>query len=159
MITAPERKQYPIPDEGTYMLKISKITPKMQVATPYGPKDKILFTYDVLGTDNGEGQPRRVWKEFYMGFGRWEKPSQLRKFVEAVLGRKLTKEEFAAFDENQLLDQCIKAEIVHNVKESTGVVYANIDEFYKNRKNAEGLNDGLGIGKRLDDTGDDEVPF
>ena len=133
MITAPERKQYPIPDEGRARLQIAKATVKLQVSTPYGPKDKLLFTFDVDGTDNGEGNPRRVWKEFYMGFGAPQKPSQLRKFVEAVLGRKLATDELKAFDEQALVGKTIEAEIIHNTNEDTKKTYANIDEFYKNR--------------------------
>lgn len=153
MLKGTQSKQYPIPDEGQHSLIIIAVKDKLQVPTKYGPKDKVSLWYAVDGTDTGEGEPMRVFEEFYASLGKATKPSRLAQRIEKIIGRKITSAEYeSGFDEQGLVGKTVLAELVHNTG-PTGTVYANIDEIYKNR------NGGSVTPPKAEAVDDDAVPF
>jgi hypothetical protein len=85
---APERRLCPM---GAHKAKVEKIEPKHHEQSG----ERVLFTFMLDGRAWDDGMPIRVFTEASNTLTR---KSKLRKIVEGILGRKLTKAEVQGFD-------------------------------------------------------------
>ncbi len=113
---APERRLCPM---GAHKAKVEKIEPKHH--EQWG--ERVLFILLLVGKAWDDGMPIRVFTEASNTLTR---KSKLRKIVEGILGRKLTKEETQGFDLETLVG--LDCQIV--VKHEEGVdgnIYSRIE--------------------------------
>lgn len=135
-----QKKEYPLIPAGTHVGVIYKF---MNMGTRYQlfkgvmkdyPDTLISFTIETDeeheftfknedGTEEKVMKPLVISKEFTLSMSA---KSNLRPFVEGVIGVKLTDEEAGAFDLEDLIGRAFLVSIVHKASAKDGRIFANI---------------------------------
>lgn len=139
--SAGEKKEYPIAPAGTHVATIYKIMnlgsrlQEFQGVQKDYPDTLINITVELNnelnkftvknedGTEEEKELPFVLSREFTLSM---HEKSNLRPFVEGVIGVQLKDEEASAFDIEDLLGKSFLVTVVHNVSKANGKTYANI---------------------------------
>lgn len=110
-----------IPD-GTHIARVDQIIDLGVHTTTYKDKQgntkqahRISIRFEVPSQKMDDGSPMVISKDFNFSLGTIDGKykSELRKFIESVLGRDLTQEEVKSFDIESLLGQVAMILVVH----------------------------------------------
>lgn len=97
------------------------VKPLKTVQTPYGPKEKTQFVFEI-GEHKDEGTPWCVWSAWFTP--SYHENAALRPFLRKWLGRELSPEELVTFDTEDLVGRAAHLTVIH--EHSDGETYANI---------------------------------
>jgi len=134
-----QKKDYPVVSSGTHVATVYKFMnlgtrfqeyqgvlkeyPDTLITLTFETDEEHEFTYkNEDGTEDKVMKPLVISKEFTLSMGV---KSNLRPFVEGIIGTKLTDEEAGAFDLEDLLGRACLITVVHKTS-AKGSVYANI---------------------------------
>lgn len=113
---APERRLCPV---GVHKAKVEKIEPKHH--EQWG--ERVLFTFLLNGNAYDDGTSIRVFTEASNTLTR---KSKLRKIVEGLIGRTLTKEEVQGFDLETLVGLECQIVVKHE-QGADGNIYSRVE--------------------------------
>lgn len=133
------KKDYPVVSSGTHVATVYKFMnlgtrfqeyqgvlkeyPDTLITLTFETDEEHEFTYkNEDGTEEKVMKPLVISKEFTLSMGA---KSNLRPFVEGIIGAKLTDEEAGAFDLEDLVGRACLITVVHKTS-AKGSVYANI---------------------------------
>ncbi|MDA2920647.1 hypothetical protein MYX76_14335 [Desulfobacterota bacterium AH_259_B03_O07] len=117
IVKAPKRR---LVDEGVYPAKVAELIE--QEDEQYG--ERIIFTFELKNEDNDDGSPVRV---ISYCTNTLSPKSKLRKFVEVLIGQKLSKDQAEdGVDLEPLVGLPCQVVIIHNDSKD-GNTYAKVD--------------------------------
>src|SRR5215831_14712953 len=122
-ILIPLEQAFDLPPAGVHPAVCYRIIDLGTQPTQYGPKRRIMFSWELLDENNSAtGNPLTISRSYNLSS---ERKSALRADIEGWLGRVLTKTDFGRFDLGSLLGMACTLVVKHEQK-SDGRVYANV---------------------------------
>ena len=109
-------RKFPLPPEGAHAATIESVRDLGVVATTYGDKRRVRFTW-VLDLTAPDGSPLKAFQSFNLSF---DQKSALRKNVKTIIGHDPGTE----FDLESLMGR--RATLVLGIDETSSGTYANV---------------------------------
>ena len=120
MIISPKTEFKPAP-EGEHRGIVVDITPLKTIHGDYGPREVFQIVFE-LNTEMDDGRRYMIRSRNFTP--SLHEKSNLRPFLEKLLGHRLTKEELAGFDTEEIMGIPVKLEVEH--EETDKGVFARI---------------------------------
>lgn len=122
-------KDFPVAPDGIYKCRLAEIKPAERVATypEKGEVRELLFRWFFETTEVGdeEGKPFRFMKQTGRGYG--DNRAHLTKLLDTMIGNRLTADEFAALDIDDLKRRDWAVSVGSEVSEKDGKTRNNVN--------------------------------
>lgn len=129
IVKEPERKFSPAP-EGLHPAVCIDVIERLNVETPWGPKDKVEIRWEIEEINAETSKPFQV-RAWYTA--SLSEKAKLRAVLEMWRGRKFTPQELRGFDIEKLVGAPCQIQVVHNASDD-GRTFANVQAVIKASK-------------------------